>query len=136
VPKYKPFLKHIRAYKYKVYIFIKNRLKLDKLAAKAEIGYLIRYDFINIYRIWIPFTSRIIYTRDVLFDEASRYYPNDKLSSLPNEVLELIDIPTIVQQDEDSEVEDIPLDKTILVSQQTAYLVDETDKAGKEKKKA
>jgi len=96
VPKYKLFLKYIRAYKCKAYIFIKNRPKLDKLAAKAEINYLIGYDFINIYRIWILFTFRIIYTRDVLFNEASRYYLNDKLSSLPNEVLELIDIPIIV----------------------------------------
>jgi len=47
--KYKLFLKYIRAYGYKAYIFIKNRPKLDKLVAKAEIGYLIKYDFINIY---------------------------------------------------------------------------------------
>jgi len=116
VLKYKPFLKYIRAYKYKAYIFIKNRPKLDKLAAKAEISYLVRYDFINIYRIWILSTFRIIYTRDVLFNEASRYYPNDKLSSLPNEILELIDIFTIVQQDEYSEVEDILLDEIMLIS--------------------
>jgi len=94
--KYKSFLKYIRAYKYKAYIFIKNRPKLDKLTTKAKISYLIRYDFINIYRIWILFIFKIIYTRDVLFNEAFRYYLNDKLSSLPNEVLELIDIPIIV----------------------------------------
>jgi len=96
MPKYKLFLKHIRAYKYKTYIFIKNRPKLNKLAIKAKIGYLIKYDFINIYRIWILFTSKIIYTRDVLFDETSRYYLNDKLLSLPNEVFELINIFIIV----------------------------------------
>jgi len=94
--KYKLFLKYIRAYRCKAYIFIKNRPKLDKLAAKAKIGYLIGYDFTNIYRIWILFIFKIIYTRDVLFNEVSRYYSNNKLSSLLNEVLELIDIFIIV----------------------------------------
>jgi len=48
---YKLLLNYIRTYKYKVFTFIKNRLEFDKLITKAKIGYLIKYDFINIYRI-------------------------------------------------------------------------------------
>ena len=46
-----------------------KRNRRNKLAPRAEIGYLVRYDSINIYRIWIPHTGKVISTRDVIFNE-------------------------------------------------------------------
>jgi len=46
-----------------------KRNRRNKLAPRAEIGYLVGYDSTNIYRIWIPHTGKVISTRDVIFDE-------------------------------------------------------------------
>ena len=40
-----------------------------KLNPRAHIGYLVRYDSTNIFRIWIPYKGKVISTRDVIFDE-------------------------------------------------------------------
>jgi hypothetical protein len=47
-------LSYIQVYKCLLYVHIKNRLKKEKLVPKAEIGYLVGYNLMNIYRIWIP----------------------------------------------------------------------------------
>ena len=43
--------------------------RLQRLDAKAWIGYLVGYRSSNIYRIWIPSLKKVISTRDVVFDE-------------------------------------------------------------------
>lgn len=53
-----PVISHLRAYGCKAFVLIKNiqqRKKLEKLAPKAHIGYLVGYQSTNIYRIWIPY---------------------------------------------------------------------------------
>ena len=66
-------LAYFKAYDYKIYAMIEkvqDKMKQKwKLNPRAYIGYLIEYDFINIFRIWIPFKDQIISMRDVLFDE-------------------------------------------------------------------
>jgi hypothetical protein len=68
-----PDLSHLRMYGCRAYPRISNIPKLDKLALRAEVGYLVGYESTNIFKIWIPCTSRIISTRDVTFDETKRY---------------------------------------------------------------
>ncbi len=64
-----------RAYLLKNIIFRKNRLK-----SRVFIDYLVRYDFTNIFRIWIFSRMRIIRIRDVIFDK-TLFYDLAKLDS-------------------------------------------------------
>jgi hypothetical protein len=56
---------------------LKHVPRLQKLKERAHIGHLIGYDASNIFRIWIPSQRMIIRTRDVIFDESSKYDPHD-----------------------------------------------------------
>jgi hypothetical protein len=78
--KEKSNLAHLQSYKCRVYllkniIFRKNRLK-----SRAFIDYLVRYDFTNIFRIWISSRMRIVRIKDVLFDK-TLFYDLAKLDS-------------------------------------------------------
>jgi len=46
-----------------------KKKRLSKLDLQAHIGYLIGYNFTNIYRIWILYKGIVISTRDVIFDK-------------------------------------------------------------------
>jgi hypothetical protein len=54
----KPQLAHLKAYGCRAYAITKDaqlkRKRLLKLNPQAHIGYLVSYDFTNIYRIWVP----------------------------------------------------------------------------------
>jgi hypothetical protein len=64
-----------RAYFLKNIIFRKNRLK-----SRAFIDYLVKYDFTNIFRIWIFSRMRIVRIKDVIFDK-TLFYDLAKLDS-------------------------------------------------------
>jgi hypothetical protein len=51
-------------------IYKQKKARLRKLDPRADISYLMGYNFINIYRVWIPYTGKIISTKDVIFDES------------------------------------------------------------------
>jgi hypothetical protein len=66
-------LTHFQSYKCRAY-FLKNIiLRKNRLKSKAFIDYLVRYDFINIFRIWISSRMRIIWIKDVSFDKTLVY---------------------------------------------------------------
>ena len=46
-----------------------KKKRLNKLDPRAHIGYLIGYNFTNIYKIWILYKGIIIFTRDVVFNK-------------------------------------------------------------------
>ena len=46
-----------------------KKKRLNKLNPQAHIGYLVGYNSINIYRIWIPHKGIVISIRDIIFDE-------------------------------------------------------------------
>lgn len=73
----KPSVSHLRVYGCKAYALDKNIPRNEKLKERALVGYLVGYDSTNIYRIWFPPEDRIIRTRDVTFDENSRYSPDN-----------------------------------------------------------
>ena len=75
---------YLRVYNYRVYIMTTNvQLKKNqkwKLNSCIYIDYLVDYDFINIFRIWIFHKNEIIFTQDVIFDKYTFF--DDKLKSL------------------------------------------------------
>jgi hypothetical protein len=62
-----------------------KRKRLLKLDPRAYIGYLVGYDFTNIYRIWVPYQGKVISIRDVIFDEKSHF--NGKRESLTDTLI-------------------------------------------------
>jgi flagellar motility protein MotE (MotC chaperone) len=66
-------LSHLQSYDCRVY-FLKNIIsRKDRLKSKAFIDYLVRYDFTNIFRIWIFSRMQIIRIKDVIFDKTLFY---------------------------------------------------------------
>ncbi len=66
-------LTHLQSYECRAY-FLKNIIsKKNSLKSKAFIDYLMKYDFINIFRTWILNRMRIIRIRNVLFDKTLFY---------------------------------------------------------------
>jgi transposase InsO family protein len=114
-----PSIDHLKAYGCRAYPMKREtQLKLQKrrkLKEKAHIGYLIGYKSTNIFQIWILVLSRVIDTRDVIFDETKFYDPAEHLEDqrlkilieeLANQ-LQLAEIPTLFAEDETSEVESV-----------------------------
>jgi hypothetical protein len=73
-------LSHLQSYECKTY-FLKNIIsRKNRLKSKAFIDYFVRYDFTNIFRIWISSRMRIIRIKDVLFNK-TLFYDLAKLDS-------------------------------------------------------
>ena len=49
--------------------------KLNKLALRAFIGFLVSYDSANIYRVWDPVKNKVKGYRDVVFNKRVTYHP-------------------------------------------------------------
>jgi len=100
----KPVLSHLRAFGCKAYTLIKSKGdpdypgRLQKLAPRAHIGYLIGYESTSIYRVWIPYKKKVISTRDVIFNEREFFdgkpiRVSQELASSLDETIEKITIP-------------------------------------------
>ena len=109
----------MKVYGCKAYAHIPKIPRLEKLAARANIGYLVGYNSTNIFRIWIPSLHKVIATRDVTFDELTQYEPielnkEDKLQI--KEIIEVIEMPTStveaieLDSDEEELIETYPKD--------------------------
>ncbi|KAI0992666.1 hypothetical protein K3495_g15519, partial [Podosphaera aphanis] len=109
--KNQPTYAHMHPYGCRAYVLenkIPNKLKM---LPRAHIGYLVGYDSRNIYRIWIPSKKRVIRTRDVTFDHASFWTPDDldigdMLKESANEVIRLLELPQVDAEELEDE-EDI-----------------------------
>jgi hypothetical protein len=95
-PGQKPQLAHLKAYRCKAYTMtVPNQLKIGrhfKLNPRAHIGYLVGYDSTNIYRVWVPRLGKVVRTRDVIFDEDSRF-----TGSVGITILLLDDLKTLIE---------------------------------------
>jgi hypothetical protein len=96
----KPNIGHLRAYGCRAYLLKYNIPRLNKLAPRAHIGYLVGYDSTNIFRIYIPNRRKVIRTRDVKFNEQLLY--DDSQPDLVNvlrvrtdQMLEIINVRQI-----------------------------------------
>jgi hypothetical protein len=90
-----PETAHLKAYGCVAYAatttYKKDLFKLRKLDLKADVGYLMGYNFTNIYKIWIPYQGRVISTRNVIFDE-SKFFDGRKEQMTTLEMSELDDL--------------------------------------------
>ena len=66
----KPNQSHLRTYGCKAFAMTDNtkrhKGRLQRLDPKAWIGYLVRYQLSNIFRVWVPLIGKVISTRDVV----------------------------------------------------------------------
>jgi hypothetical protein len=78
--KKKSNLTHLQSYECRTY-FLKNIIfRKNRLKSRAFIDYLVKYNFMNIFRIWIFNRMRVIRIRDVIFDK-TLFYDFAKLDS-------------------------------------------------------
>jgi hypothetical protein len=97
---HQPDISHLKVYGCKAYALIPPQKipRKDKLAPRAEIGWLVGYQSTNIYEIWIPQPFKIIQSRDVTFDERTKFDPS-QLTTIPVSVPTVINIPEMVYED-------------------------------------
>lgn len=122
----KPNLAHIVKYGAKAYPTDKYIPRREKAKAKAHIGFLVGYDSTNIFLIWIPSQRKVVRTRDVTFNEDSKYQPHEvdaaQLISEPFLRDDTLDIPQIdyarlteIESDSDEEVFELAPTGSIVV---------------------
>jgi hypothetical protein len=66
-------LSHLQSYECRAYLLKNIISRKDRLKSKIFIDYLVRYDFTNIFRIWIFDRMRIIRIRNVIFNKTLFY---------------------------------------------------------------
>ena len=62
-----PSAAHMTRIGLRVFALNEHLKKGDKLKSRALIGHLIGFDSLNIYRVWLPTTGKILRTKDVVF---------------------------------------------------------------------
>jgi hypothetical protein len=92
----KPNQAHLRAYGCNAFAMTddthREKSRLQRLDPKAWIGYLVKYQSTNIYRIWVLSMAKVISTRDVVFDEETIFNgkTEDIMDNLMHNTLEEI----------------------------------------------
>uniref|UniRef100_A0A093UNR6 Retrovirus-related Pol polyprotein from transposon TNT 1-94 n=2 Tax=Talaromyces marneffei PM1 TaxID=1077442 RepID=A0A093UNR6_TALMA len=106
-------LGHIKIFGCKAYRKIPSTQipRLQKMAPRAEIGYLVGYDASNIFKIWIPEERSVIRARDVEFDEDAFFDPTKPVKIRVREAIEEDDyrVETIttrppIEEDSDDDI--------------------------------
>ena len=88
-----------------------------------HIGFFVSYGSTNIYSIWIPIKKKVIFIRDVIFDEDTVWdrkpiaYSNDDIKEL-DEAIVHIKIP----ESEAKEMKDIQLVNNVKVDKPTPII--------------
>ena len=82
-------------------------LHRSKLDPRLHIGHLVGYDSTNIFRIWVPSRNKVIWIRDVTFDNNLFYDPltvdiGILLREKVEDVIELLKIPEIKLRTEEN----------------------------------
>jgi hypothetical protein len=116
---WKPNRIQIKVFRCRAYAYNHIRNKLDKLDPKIHIGWLVSYEFSNIWRIWILSLYRVISTRDIKFDETRKYSDKDKPIEAPEaeEIVRVIEIPSLdLRSEEDLVLEEYKLSIDTLVN--------------------
>ena len=70
-------LSHLKRYRCKAYPLDKSLPRKEKITPRAYIEFLVGYEDINIYDIWIPSQHKVIKTRDITFNKTSYYTPHE-----------------------------------------------------------
>ena len=61
----------------RAYAMIPKIRRLDKILPRAQIGYLVDYDSINIFRVWILSLRKVIRIRNIRFNDNRLYNLSD-----------------------------------------------------------
>lgn len=106
-----PDISHLRIVGSKAYVRIPTTNKGDKINSRAKIGWLIGFEATNIWRIWIPDLERVVCTRDVTFDETTRYKSDAAAMKLADKrslanLIETVQIPEPANINVDEQEED------------------------------
>jgi hypothetical protein len=81
-------LSNLRLYGCRAYVRRQGIPQKDKMAPRAEIGYLVGYVASNIWRVWFPHLDTVREVRDVVFDENVRFNPKELEKPPVRDVLE------------------------------------------------
>ena len=100
---YKPPLSHLDIIGSRVYALKKNIPRLDKLLARAHIGYLVGWESTNVYKIWVPSLGKIINTRDVKIQSGKFFDPQDLdavaiKEATEDEIIQALEWPSIEEE--------------------------------------
>ena len=113
----KPSCYHLKPYGCRAYAYTYGRARLDKLGARAHVGYLVGYLSTNIWSIWVPSLERVVAMRDVTFDTTRRYATDDEVVVLTEEEADAIAVP---QVDIDQTIDDWELSLPLGTRSQTS----------------
>ena len=61
----------------RAYVMISKIRRFDKILPRAQIGYFVGYDFINVFRVWILLFEKVIRIRDIRFNNNRLYNLSD-----------------------------------------------------------
>jgi hypothetical protein len=108
-------LSHFQSYDCRVYSLRHTIVRKTKMKSRVMINHLVKYDSINVFRIWISSKMRVIRIRNVLFDFYSfydscvfdlRHFLSKRIKNV-NKILKMLkttfDDVFIEQNDDDSE---------------------------------
>ncbi|EED13808.1 hypothetical protein TSTA_100530 [Talaromyces stipitatus ATCC 10500] len=122
----KPYVGNLFLFGSKAYVRIDTK-KSEKMAPRAQIGYLVGYEAHNIWRIWTigPNGTKVIRARDVVFDETKKYDPDHPFAKeiIREGVIRYvdnIDIPNIDEADPDIVFDSV--DDDLRLQQSSIYL--------------
>ncbi len=73
-------LSHLQSYECRAYLLKNIILRKNRLKSRTFIDYLMKYDFINIFRIWIFSRMQVVQIKDVIFNK-TLFYDFAKLDS-------------------------------------------------------
>jgi len=95
----KPDIGHLKVYGCKTYVYIpeeiRERERHHKLAPRAKIGYLVGYQSTNIYRIWFPQQEEVRPEKNVAFNEAAFFDPQEFGEPEEEDIIVTMEIPTL-----------------------------------------
>ena len=89
---------YIYIFSYKAYVVNHKILKLYKMVLRMIIGYFYGIVLIRIFKIFILIRRRVIYSKDVRFDDTKVYHPIDlDIGAIYtrdiSEIIKLLDLP-------------------------------------------
>ena len=121
----KPDVSHLRRFGAKAFVHVPKPKRKGKFAPRAQEGILVGYDCGNSYKVYFPETGTVVTSRDVTFDETvdvsqRTEVPKDRQKSVQQSMLDEIDLPDLVDLD----------DEEVYVDQGCEELEDESDGDG------
>jgi Integrase core domain. len=99
-------LSNLRLYGCRAYVRRQGIPQKDKMAPRAEIGYLVGYVASNIWRVWFPHLDAVREVRDVVFDENVRFDPKELEKPPTRDILEAMPW-SVVEYEEERVITDL-----------------------------